>query len=120
MRWEIYGNYFPISGNCASFLIQYIFIQSQYYGNILAFPIIFPWYEILHYPYSADYLSFVTTSNFLKNPQPRNDMAFQRIYPFYRNLYIPKHWELHGFSLTLHLRGSEEYGKSLCFPILFP
>ena len=46
-------------------------------------------------------------------------MAFHRIFPFYGNLYIPKHWELHGFSSTLNLRGSEEHGKSLCFPILF-
>ena len=47
-------------------------------------------------------------------------MAFHRIFPFCGNLHIPKHWELHGFSSTLNLRGSEEYGKSLCFPILFP
>ena len=65
-----------------------------------------------------DYLGFVITSNFLKNPQPANDMAFHRIFPFYGNFYIPKHLELHGFSSTLTLRGSEEYGKSLCFPIL--
>ena len=47
-------------------------------------------------------------------------MAFHRIFPFYGNLYIHKHWELHGFSSTLNLRGSEDYGNSLCFPILFP
>ena len=46
-------------------------------------------------------------------------MVFHRIFPLYGNLYIPKHWELHGFSSTLNLLGSEEYGKSLCFPILF-
>ena len=67
-----------------------------------------------------DYLGFVITSHFLKNPQSANDMAFHRIFPFYGNLYIPKHWELDGFSRTLNLQGSEEYGKSLCFPILFP
>ena len=66
-----------------------------------------------------DYLGFVVTSNFLKNPQPGNDMAFHRMFPFYGNLYIPKHWEWHGFSSTINLRGSEEYGKFLCLPILF-
>ena len=67
-----------------------------------------------------DYLGFVITSNFLKNPQPGNDMAFHRIFPFYGNLYIHKHWEFHGFSSTLNLRGSEDYGESLCFLLLFP
>ena len=67
-----------------------------------------------------DYLGFVITSNFLKNPQPGNDMAFHRIFSFYGNLYIHKHWEFHGFSSTLNLRGSENYGKSLCFLLLFP
>ena len=75
---------------------------------------------MLHPTYSVNYLGFVITSNFLKNPHPGNVMAFHRIFPFYGNLHIPKHWELHGFSLTLNMRGSEEYGKSLCFPILFP
>ena len=46
-------------------------------------------------------------------------MAFHRMFPFYGNLYIPKHWEWHGFSSTINLRGSEEYGKFLCLPILF-
>ena len=36
------------------------------------------------------------------------------------NLYIHKHWEFHGFSSTLTLRGSEGYGKSLCFFLIFP
>ena len=67
-----------------------------------------------------DYLGFVITSNFLKNPQPGNDMALHRIFPFCGNLYIHKHWEFHGFSSTLNLRGSENYGKSLCFLLLFP
>ena len=67
-----------------------------------------------------DYLGFVITSNFLKNPQPGNDMALHRIFSFYWNLYIHKHWEFHGFSSTLNLRGSENYGKSLCFLLLFP
>ena len=31
-----------------------------------------------------------------------------------------KHWEFHGFSSTLNLRGREEHGESLCYPILFP
>ena len=75
---------------------------------------------MIHYPYSADYWGFIITSNFLQNPQPENDMAFHKIFPFYGNLYIPKHWELHGFTLTLNLRGSEEYGKSLCFLVLIP
>ena len=70
-------------------------------------------------PYSVDYLGFVITSNFLKNPQPGNDMAFHRIFPFFGNLCIPKHRELHVFSSTLNLWDSEEYGKCLCFPILF-
>ena len=47
-------------------------------------------------------------------------MAFHRIFSFYGNLYIHKHWEFHGFSSTLNLRGSENYGKSLCFLLLFP
>ena len=36
------------------------------------------------------------------------------------NLYIHKHWEFHGFSSTLTLRGCEGYGKSLCFLLIFP
>ena len=67
-----------------------------------------------------DYLGFIITSNFLKNPQPGNDMAFHRIFPFYGNLYIHKHWEFHGFSWTLNLRGSEDYWKSLSLLLLFP
>ena len=74
----------------------------------------------LYIPYSVDYLGFIITSNFLKNPQPGNDMAFHRIFSFYGNLYIHKHWEFHGFSSTLNLRGSKDYGKSLCFLLLFP
>ena len=65
-------------------------------------------------------MGFVIISNFLKNPQPGNDMAFHRIYSFYGNLYIHKHWEFLGFSLTLNLPGSEDYGISLCFVLLFP
>ena len=87
--------------------------------GLLVFPIIFPLYESLHYPYSADYLGFVIASNFLKNPQPGNDMAFRRIFPFCGNLYIHKYWELHEFSSTLNLRGSEDYGKSV-FSFTFP
>ena len=48
-------------------------------------------------------------------------MAFHRIFPFYGNLYIHKHWEFHGFSSTLNLRGSKDYGKSafwLTFSVL--
>ena len=45
---------------------------------------------------------------------------FQNILPFHVNLYIPKHWEFHGFLQNLNLRGSEHYGKSLCFLLLFP
>ena len=74
----------------------------------------------MHYPYSVYYLGFVITSNFLKNPQSGNDMVFHRIIPFYGNLYFPKDWELHGFLLSLNPEGSEEYGKSLYFPIFFP
>ena len=47
-------------------------------------------------------------------------MAFHRIFPFYGNLYVHKHWEFHGFSSALNLRGSGNYGKSLCFALLFP
>ena len=60
-------------------------------------------------------------TNFLRNPQLGNDMAFHRIFPFYGNLYIPKDWDLRGFSSTLNMRGSEEYGKSVfshTFPVL--
>ena len=46
-------------------------------------------------------------------------MAFYRIFSFYGNLYIHKYWEFHGFSSNLNLRGSEDYGKSLCFLLLF-
>ena len=67
-----------------------------------------------------DYLGFVITSNFVKNPQPGNDMTFLGILSFYGNLYIHRHWEFHGFSSTLNLRGSQDYGKSLCFLLLFP
>ena len=35
------------------------------------------------------------------------------IFPFYENLYIHKHWEFHGFSSTLYLRGGKDYGKSV-------
>ena len=54
-------------------------------------------------------------TNFLRNPQPGNDMAFHRIFPFYGNLHIPKNWELHRFSSTLNIRGSEECEKSVFF-----
>ena len=47
-------------------------------------------------------------------------MAFHRIFPFYGNLYIRKHWELHRFSSTLNLRGSEKYGKIPVFFHTFP
>ena len=70
--------------------------------------------------HTLNYLGFVITSYFLKKAQPGNDMTFHRIFPLRGNLHIPKHWELHGYSLSLDLRGSEEYGKSLCFLILFP
>ena len=62
------------------------------------------------------YLGFVITSNFIKNPQPGNDMSFHRIFLFYENLHIPIRWELLGFSLTLSMQGSKEYGKSCVFP----
>ena len=67
-----------------------------------------------------DYLGFVITSNFVKNPQPGNDMTFLGILSFYGNLCIHRHWEFHGFSSTINLRGSQDYGKSLCFLLLFP
>ena len=49
-----------------------------------------------------------------------NRCWFHVVCPLGGNLFITKHWESHGFSPTLNLQGTEEYGKSLCFPIFFP
>ena len=75
-------------------------------------------WEYISFPYNIPIVWIFTLpilifTNFLKNPQCGNDMAFNRKFPFYGNLYIPKHWELHGFSSTLNVRGSEKYGKSV-------
>ena len=116
--WKLVSHIWELCG-----LLNSIDIYSKpmaWYGNILVFPKIFPQYETLHYPYSVDYLGFIITANFLKNQQPGNNMAFHRIFSFDGNLYIHKHWEFHGFSSTLNPRGSEDYGKSLCFLLLFP
>ena len=46
-------------------------------------------------------------------------MAFHRIFSIYGNLYIYKHCKFDGFSSTLNLRISKDYGKSM-FSLTFP
>ena len=113
IHWEICGNLFPISGNCFPHLADFLskLLVSEHVGSSNIIPIAsnFSWpifCRLFGLPQKF--------SNFFKNPQPGNDMAFHRIFPFYGNFYIRKHWEMHGFSFTFNLQGSEEY-----VPILF-